>query len=265
MNAIPLEQEMEYPSSDGQPMAESPEHQEVMIDLIGGLIDRYAETPDVWAGGNVFLYYEKGNPKARVSPDVLMAKGVVKQKSRSSYLLWNEGPPSLIVEVTSLKTWRRDTGFKKSLYQRIGTEEYVLFDPLGEYLRPPLQGYRLLRGLYQPIPLEPDGSLLSRTTGLRLKREGYCLRMVDVITGEILPWRKELKARAAKAEARAAEEAAARQAADVRAAEEAAARQVADARAAEAEARAAEEAAARETLEDQMRALKEELDRFRKG
>jgi Uma2 family endonuclease len=230
MNAIPLEQEMEYPSSDGQPMAEGPEHLRVMIDLIDGLIDRYTETPDVWVGGNLFLYYEKGNRKARVSPDVIVAKGVVKQKSRSSYLLWNERPPGLIVEVTSLKTRHRDTGFKKSLYQRIGTEEYVLFDPLGEYLRPPLQGYRLLRGLYQPIPLEPDGSLLSRITGLRLKREGYRLRMVDVITGEPILWREELRARAAHADARAVEE-----------------------------------AAARETLENQIRALKEELDRLRRG
>lgn len=183
---------------------------------------------------------------------------MVKQKERRSYLLWNERPLSLIVEVTSLDTRNRDTEFKKSLYQRIGTEEYVLFDPLGEYLRPPLQGYRLLRGLYQPIPLEPDGSLLSRTTGLRLKREGYRLRMVDIVTGKPVLWTEELEARVAKAEARAAEEAAARQAADVRAAEEAAARQAADAR-------AVEEAAARETLEKQVRALKEELDRLRRG
>lgn len=265
MNAIPLEQEMEYPSSDGQPMAEGPEHLQVMIDLVDGLTRRYAEVPDVWVGGNLFLYYEPGNRKARVSPDVLLAKGVAKQKERRNYLLWNERPLSLVIEVTSQKTRYRDENVKKPLYQQIGTEEYVLFDPLGEYLRPPLQGYRLLRGRYQPIPLEPDGSLLSRTTGLRLKREGYRLRMVDVITGKPLLWPEELEAlakaegiRAAKAEARAAEEIAARQAAEARAAEEATARQAADAR-------AAEEAAAREILEKEMRALKEELDRFRRG
>src|SRR6185295_11700145 len=146
MNAIPLEKEMEYPSSDGQPMAEGPEHLQVMIDLIDGLTRRYAEVPDVWVGGNLFLYYEKGNRKARVSPDVLVAKGVVKQKERRNYLLWEERPLSLVIEVTSLRTKRRDEEIKKPLYQQIGTEEYVLFDPLGEYLRPPLQGYRLLRG-----------------------------------------------------------------------------------------------------------------------
>ncbi len=37
MNAIPLEQEVEYPISDGQPMAESPLHLKVMLDLVEGL------------------------------------------------------------------------------------------------------------------------------------------------------------------------------------------------------------------------------------
>lgn len=66
-----------------------------------------------------------------------------------------------------------------------------------------------MRGWYQPIPQESDGSLLSRTTGLRLKREGQRLRMVDVLTGEPILWREEL-------EAKVAEEAAGRQAAEAR-------------------------------------------------
>ena len=232
MNAIPLEQEIEYPNSDGKPMAESPQHLRVMIDLISGLMRRYAKAPDVWAGGNFLLYYEKGNPKARVSPDVLVAKGVVKEKPRRNYLLWDEKPPSLVIEVTSLETWRRDTKVKKSLYKRIGTEEYVLFDPLEEYLRPSLQGYRLLQGRYEPIPLEADGSLLSRTTGLLFRREGYRLRMVDmdVIIERPILWTEELYAAHRAAEARVAEE-----------------------------------VAARKILERQIRALEEELALLRRG
>ncbi|HEX3557123.1 MAG TPA: Uma2 family endonuclease [Thermoanaerobaculia bacterium] len=208
MSILPLEQEIEYPTSDGQPMAEGPEHMQVMVDLIESLKGRYAETPNVWVGGNFFFYYEEGNPKARVSPDVMVAKGVAPGKRRR-YLLWQERPPSLVVEVTSLETRRKDEKVKKPLYERVGVEEYVLFDPLGEYLRPSLQGFRRLRGWYQPIPQESDGSLLSRTTGLRLKREGQRLRMVDVLTGEPILWREEL-------EAKVAEEAAGRQAAEAR-------------------------------------------------
>jgi Uma2 family endonuclease len=265
MSVLPLEQEIEYPTSDGQPMAETSLHRMVMNDLIGGLEDRYTQEPDVWAGGNLFLCYEEGNPAAIVAPDVLLAKGVREKWPRPNYLLWQEPLPSLVVEVTSKKTRREDQGKKKSLYERLGIEELILFDPYGEYLRPRLQGYRLVMGRYQPIPLEKDGSLLSQTTGLYLKREGDRLRMVDALTGERLLWREELDA-ARKAEA------AARRAAQRRAAKEAAARQAAEARAAEAEARATEEAAARQAeaaarqaAEEQVRALKAELDRLRKG
>jgi Uma2 family endonuclease len=200
MSALPLEQEVEYPTSDGQPMAESPFHARVMTDLLFGLQTRYGALADAWEGINFFLYYEKGNPKARVSPDVMLAKGVARW-DRQNYLLWKERPPSLIVEVTSRKTRRKDTGPKKDLYERIGVEEYILFDPLGDYLRPPLQGYRLLRGRYQPLPLAEDGTLLSRTTGLRMKSEGHRLRLIDAATGEALLWPDEIEAAKREAEA----------------------------------------------------------------
>jgi Uma2 family endonuclease len=242
MGALLLEQEIEYPTSDGQPMAETPEHVQVMIDLIVGLQGRYAAVPGVWVSGNFFLYYEEGNPKARVSPDVMLAKGVV-QWDRPNYLLWVEKPPSLIVEVTSRKTRRKDQGPKKSLYRRIGTEEYLLFDPFGEYLRPRLQGFRLLRGRYQPIPLEQDGSLLSRVTGLRMKPEGKRLRLIDAATGEALPWPEESEAARTRAEAAWRKEEAARR-------KEEAARHVAEARA--------------QAAEERLQALEKELDRLRK-
>ena len=242
MSAVPLERAIEYPTSDGQPMAETPEHQTVMIDLILGLRRRYADVPDIWVGGNFFLCYEEGNPRAHVSPDVMLAKGVRKEKKRPNYLLWEERPPSLVVEVTSRSTREEDLGKKKDLYERMGVEEYVLFDPFEEYLRPPLQGYRLEGGRFQPIRREDNGSLLSQTTGLRFKPEGERLRLVDVATGEPLRWPEEVEAAQALAEA---------------------ALQVAEERANEAEERANEEAKARRAAEDRIRALEEELSRLR--
>jgi len=216
MSAVPLERAIEYPTSDGQPMAETPEHQTVMIDLILGLRRRYADVPDIWVGGNFFLCYEEGNPRAHVSPDVMLAKGVKKEKKRPNYLLWEEKPPSLVVEVTSRTTRDEDLGKKKDLYKWMGVEEYILFDPFGEYLRPPLQGYRLEGGRFQPIRREEDGSLLSRTTGLRFKPEGERLRLVEVATGESLRWPDEIEAAYILAEKRATEEAEARKAAEER-------------------------------------------------
>jgi Uma2 family endonuclease len=233
MAAIPLEQEIEYPTSDGQPMAETTLHRKVMADLIEALERHFADAPDVWVGGNLFLCWEKGNPDAARAPDVLLARGVTKW-DRPNYLLWEETPPGLIVEVTSRKTRREDQRDKKEIYERIGVEEYVLFDPYGDYLRPRLQGYRLESGHYQPILPVPDGSLTSRTTGLTLRPEGERLRLVDMATGEPLLWTDELEEARARAESRAA---------------------AAEARAAEAETRAAEESAARRALEERLREL----------
>jgi Uma2 family endonuclease len=229
MNAIPLEHEIEYPTSDGQPMAETLEHQQVMIDLIEGLRSRYAGAPDVWVAGNFFFCYEKGNPNAHVAPDVMVAKGLQPRESRPNYLLWEEKPPSLVMEVTSRSTRREDLGKKKSLYERIGTEEYVLYDPFGEYLRPRLQGYRLDGSRFQPIPLEADGSLRTLTTGLSLRPEGKRLRLVETATARPILWHEEL-------EAAFAQEATARRA----------------------------EAAARKAAEERLRALEEEISRLRR-
>jgi Uma2 family endonuclease len=267
MTAFPLRQEIvEYPTSDGQPMAETDLHRDVIIDLILGLRRRYDDQRAVWVSGNVFLCYEEGNPKAAIAPDVLLVKGVEKRQ-RDNYLLWEEGrPPNLVVEVSSRSTSRQDVRDKRAVYERIGVEEYILFDPYDEYLKPRLQGFRLQGGTYQPIPPRVDGTLQSRSTGVTFMPEGGRLRMRDTETGELVLWpeeetkerQREAAARVA-AEKRAAKEARARAAADKRAAKEARAR-------AAAEQRADEEAAARSAAEkraaaaeDRARLLEEQL------
>lgn len=186
MAAIPLQREIHYPESDGKPMAESDVHRDVMVDLIHALKTRYSGEPDVYVAGNLLLYYVEGNPRASVSPDVLVTWGIPKGR-RKTYLLWKEGrAPGFVIEVTSDTTRNEDLRKKKDLYQQLEVEEYFLFDPLDDYLRPRLQGHRLVDGRYEPLPPSIDGSLLSRTTGLRLKPEGENLRLIDEATGERL-------------------------------------------------------------------------------
>jgi Uma2 family endonuclease len=203
MAAIPLQRDIHYPESDGEPMAETEIHLDVTIDLIQGLRRRYRDVPDVYVVGNMFLYYVKGDPRAVVSPDVFLVRGVPKTPRRRVYKLWEEGEaPSLVIEVTSDSTSDEDTGKKKAIYERLGVEEYFLFDPLGDYLKPPLQGYRLVGGRYQRIPAEADGSLRSLTTGLILRPEADSrLRMVDVETGEPILSDSEIADRLEAAEA----------------------------------------------------------------
>lgn len=187
--SIPLQNEIHYPESDGRPMGETEIHAQVLEDLRFALVRRYAGVPDVYVWGNLFLYYREGDPKACVCPDVFLIRGVGKRTDdrRRTYKLWEEGGrvPSLVIEVTSESTRDEDVE-KKKLYERLGVEEYFLFDPLGEYLRPRLQGLRLEGGRYQPLVQRVDGALESRTTGLVLKPEGKQLRLVDKETGEVL-------------------------------------------------------------------------------
>ena len=262
MAAIPLRHDVEYPESDGQPMGESTLHREVMAGLIQVLGDHYLDVPDVWVGGNLFLYYEEGNPLASVCPDVLVVQGVAKWPRRI-YKLWEEGRvPSLIIEVTSEKTRHEDVVGKQRLYQRLGVEEYFLFDPEGDYLDPRLQGYRLEKGLekgsYRPLEPRADGALASRTTGLILRPEGVNLRLKDSAIGEPLLWHAEIRTAWRAAEEKVRQEAAARHAAEEEARQEAEARH-----AAEEEAR--REAEARRAAEERIRALEAELARLRSG
>jgi len=260
--AIPLqhEPEIEYPDSDGKPMAESPIHLEVMLHCIQALKDRFAQEPDVYVAGNMLLYYEQGK-RSSVAPDVFVVRGVPKEEDRDVYLLWREGKaPCFVLEVTSKTTREEDETSKKPRYAQLGVEEYFLFDPRGEYLHPRFQGHRLTGGAYQPLRLAPGGGLTSRALGITFLPQGKSLRMTDAKTGRLLLTYEEWKAKAEAAEdrAEAAEERAA--AAEGRAEAERAARRVAEERAAQAEERVTEEATARQAAEERARALAEELE-----
>ncbi|HVG10785.1 MAG TPA: Uma2 family endonuclease [Thermoanaerobaculia bacterium] len=182
-----------YPSSDGKPMAESDLHRKEMMYLIEALEGWYEDAPDVYVSGNLLLYYVRGDRNYVVAPDVFVVKGITK-RNRDLYKLWEEGRgPAFVIEVTSDSTRDEDLGRKRSLYEQWGVEEYFLHDPDEDYLKPGLQGYRLVNGRYQKIVPEADGTLLSRTTGLRLRRDGNHLRLIDPATGTPLPGIEELR------------------------------------------------------------------------
>lgn len=214
MAAISLP-EVHYPESDGKPMGETEIHRDEIYSLIWALQQHYRHVPDVHVTGDLFFYYVKGDPRAVVCPDVFVAKGVSKEQRRI-YKLWEEGQvPCLVIEVSSESTCDEDLGKKKDLYERLGVEEYLLHDPLDEYLHPNFQGFRLEGHRYRRIEPEPDGALRSLTTGVTFQPEGQDLRLIETATGKPLPVLKEVgdqieRERAARQEAedraRAAEE-----------------------------------------------------------
>jgi|SRR5713226_442555 len=184
-------QETIYPTSDGRPMAETDWHRDIMYALIKVLQSFYATDPRVYVSGNLLLYYVPGNKRRHVSPDVFIVKGVPKRQ-RPYYLLWEEGKsPNLVIEVTSSSTRSEDTKKKFLLYQDVlKVQEYFLFDPFEEYLRPSFQGYRLRKGKYVPIPTI-GGRLPSSVLGLQLERDGLDLRLFDPRADKRLPTPEE--------------------------------------------------------------------------
>ena len=184
MSAIPFQKEIFYPESDGEPMAETEVHLDETIYLIESLRERFRAEMDVYVAGDMLLYFVEGDPRSCVSPDVFVVKGVQK-KRRRVYKFWEEGGrgPSFVIEVTSDGTRNEDFSKKKALYERLGVEEYVLYDPLGEYLDPRIQGYRLVNGRYQPIRQEFDGSLASLSTGVTFRMEGDEIRVIETASG----------------------------------------------------------------------------------
>ena len=205
-----------YPESDGKPMGETDLHRDLMTDLIFAL-KWFLRSTRAYVAGNLFIYYEEGNPRAAVAPDVFVALGV-EQRRRRIFQTWREGgrAPDVVIEITSKKTRKDDRERKPAIYAALGVREYFIFDPHREYLEPPLQGYRLVQGRYEPIATDP---LRSEVLNLELRQEDGMLRLYDPQTGERLPTSdEEAQARRAAEAARLAAEAA-RRAAEARAAQ----------------------------------------------
>ena len=178
---------VDYPTSDGRPMAETALHRQVMMDLITTLEDHFAADPMVHVTGNLLLFYERGNKRKHIAPDVFVVRGVPKEPPRRYYLLWVEGrSPDVVIELTSKTTRREDQTKKLVLYREVlQVPEYFQFDPTEDYLRPSLQGFRLIDGVYVPIT-EVSGRLPSDALGLHLERSGQELRLYDPATGRRL-------------------------------------------------------------------------------
>ncbi len=201
-----------YPETDGKPMAETDIHRQEMMDTIATLVEFFRAAPDIYVSGNLLLYYEEGNPAASVAPDVFVVKGIAKRQ-RPIYKLWEEQrAPNIVFEFTSRSTRLEDLGNKRALYAMIGVREYFMCDPLGEYMKQPLRGFRLVAGEYETIAAETDGALISEELGLRLLLEDNRLRLINQASGqkllrpaEVAAAHRESEARAAAAEQRLAE------------------------------------------------------------
>ncbi len=202
---------VEYPSSDGRPVAETPLHYDRLRDAATALQIRYQRRADVFVGANMLVYDTPGDKRRHLSPDVFVAFGVGNH-DREVYKLWEERSPAFVLEITSKGTHGEDVGTKRRRYAEWGVAEYFLYDPRAEYLDPPLRGLSLVGRGYRAMSerVLPNGARghFSEALGLWLWLRGGELRLYDPATGADLLTPAEQVARADAATARAETEAA---------------------------------------------------------
>ena len=182
-----------YPYSDGEPMGESQPHIVAIRGILDALEDLYGNDKNVSIHGNMHWYWRKGDVTRTRAPDAMVIPGVPMDDDRTSFKSWEHGGavPSAIIETASYKTYRANLGEVREDYEENGVREYFLFDPSRLYLPVPLMGFRLSRRHYREVPVETDGSMISRELKVRLFPERRYLRLIDLGTGEPILSRRE--------------------------------------------------------------------------
>lgn len=187
-----VEDGIRYPSSDGQPMAETDFHVLAIRLLLDALDDVFADRDDVYIAGNVNWFWEQGNPRRRRAPDAMVVFGVEKGPRRW-FRSWREGGavPAVCFEMASQRTWRTNLGPVRDDYEAAGVGEYLVFDPTREYLDAPIVGFRRRGRHFQRIRPDRVEGMVSEQLGLCLVPEGRMLRLVRPPTGELVLTREE--------------------------------------------------------------------------
>jgi Uma2 family endonuclease len=118
-----------YPSSDD--MGEDT-IQRFITELLRPLLARYlaAQGIQAFVGADQFIYWEKGNPRATVAPDVYVMPGLPQNVAPRCWQVWQTGvPPSFALEVMRKKDGGKDLEESPRRYEALGVKEVVIFDP----------------------------------------------------------------------------------------------------------------------------------------
>lgn len=160
---------VEYPDSDGQPMADNTLQADWII-LLKTNLDLIV--PD-FVAADLLWYPVEGDPKTRAAPDCLVAFGRPKGY-RGSYKQWEEDKiaPQIVMEVLSPGNRYGEMANKLSFYDRFGVEEYFVIDPYDNSLAVHVRR----DGHLQLVP-EWEG-FASPRLGIRFERPAGALRVL---------------------------------------------------------------------------------------
>ena len=121
---------VEYPDSDGKPMAVNT-LQYLWIQVFQGNLDvLFRDDPDVFVAGDLFWYPVQGHSEIVQAPDVLVVFGRPKG-DRGSYMQWLEAgvPLTVVFEILSPGNTAEEMIDKHAFYEDHGVEEYYVYDP----------------------------------------------------------------------------------------------------------------------------------------
>lgn len=139
----------EYPSDDGNPMADTMLQYRWIVTVQGGIDALFLDRDDVVVAGHCLWYPVEGEPATRMAPDVMVIFGRPRG-DRGSYIQHREEgvPVHVVFEVLAPGNRAGAMRQKLAFYERHGAEEYDILDPDRAWHR----GYRRdVAGKLKPI------------------------------------------------------------------------------------------------------------------
>jgi len=157
-------EEIIYPCSDGQPMADSTIQYQLIVTIKEGCELLLKDDPNVFIAADLLWYPVEGRTDISQAPDVMVVFGRPKG-DRLSYLQFREDniPPQVVFEIRSYKDSQLKMNKKYSFYNRYGVEEYYLYDPEQNELT----GWQRVEGMLEVI--EPMEGWISPRLGVRFE------------------------------------------------------------------------------------------------
>lgn len=156
------EAEIEYPESDGKPMADNTKQFRWIVTIQQNLEWLFASDPNVFVAGDLLWYPVEGNNTISCAPDVMVVFGCPKG-DRGSYKQWEEDniAPQVVFELLSPSNTRAEMNRKLPFYHTYGVEEYYQYDPD----RNELSGWQRVEGFLEVI--EAIANWVSPRLGIR--------------------------------------------------------------------------------------------------
>lgn len=189
-----------YPESDGKPMGETDYHIQTIMILHQTLELFFRAASDVRVFSDIMFYYEEGNPRKVIAPDVMVVRGIGKHLRRT-FRLWDEKTPEVVFEISSRGTYKEDFEKKFLLYESFGVKEYYIFDPEYNYRKgKPFTAYHLKNRKFDKLEIK-SGRVFSPALNLEIVDTGETLRLFNPETKSFLPTMEELESEVEKLKA----------------------------------------------------------------